>query len=301
MHGVTLSFFHFIKSMFENYHSYTAQMLHYPSYDGKMAYFDQGKGPCILLLHGVPTSSWLYRKIIPSLLKKGYRVIAPDMLGYGNSAKPVGYEVYSPENTGKRILELMRFLKIDSWTHVFHDGGGLWTWDMLQQDASKVSQLIMLNTIVYQEGFKPPMKFEKGIIAKFYSRLYSWKWSQGIVLNPTFKNGLDNNEVIDQEMLEGYKSPLLRDGHHSMYYFFTQTCKEIPDYAELHKSLDIPLSVIWGKSDDMLIWENMEAEIMSNFNLKKTDIHLIDGKHFIQEEQPELIGQIVLKVMGRSK
>ncbi len=280
--------------MFSNYASYKNELSHFQSSDGRMAYFDKGDGACILLLHGVPTSSWLYRKIIPLLLKKGFRVIAPDMLGYGGSDKPVGYDIYSDANMGKRILHLMSHLKIDSWSQVFHDGGGLWTWAMLEQDKNKVNHLFMLNTIVYQEGFRPPIKFEKGLIAKWFTRMYSHSgFFQKITIDPTFKNGIKHKNNITKSMLEGYKKPLLKIGHHSLYYFFTQTCKNITDYTDLHRSIDVPLTVIWGEWDDILRWKENESMVKSNFKITDNDIHLLDGKHFIQEEFPEEIASII--------
>jgi len=53
----------------------------------QIAYTDHGKGPTLLLLHGVPTSSWLYRKMIPNL-QDHFRVVSVDLLGYGSSSKP---------------------------------------------------------------------------------------------------------------------------------------------------------------------------------------------------------------------
>ena len=62
-------------------------------------------------------------------LAKTHRVIAPDMLGFGSSNSPKGYEIYEPKEHANRLLGLMSFLKINSWNHVFHDAGGLWTWE----------------------------------------------------------------------------------------------------------------------------------------------------------------------------
>jgi len=222
------------------------------------------------------------------------------MLGYGNSDKPEGYEVYSDALMGKRILDLMEHLNIDSWSHVFHDGGGLWTWAMLRQDRSKVKHLFMLNTIVYQDGFKPPIKFEKGLIARWFTRMYSLSGLfQKITIDPTFKNGIKHKNNITKSMLEGYKKPLLVNGHHGLYYFFTQTCKKIVDYGDLHRSLDIPLTVIWGKWDDILRWKENEPMVRSNFRIKDDDIHLLDGKHFIQEEFPDKIADIICDSLSK--
>jgi haloalkane dehalogenase len=75
-----------------NKHPFSLQ--YYQSFDGyQMAYTNEGDGTPILLLHGVPTSSYLFRKMIPLLVNKGYRVIAVDLLGYGQSEKPSGYDV----------------------------------------------------------------------------------------------------------------------------------------------------------------------------------------------------------------
>ena len=280
------------------YDNYRAQLKTFPSVDGDMAYLDQGSGPVILLVHGVPTSSWLYRSISTQLVDQGYRVIAPDMLGYGASAKPKGYDIYNEANTGRRLSELMQHLAIDRWTQVFHDGGGLWTWEMLKLDASRVERLIMLNTIVYQPGFKPPLKFEKGLIAKLYTKLYCSPLGQPLLVNGTFKNGIKNKAVINKEMLAGYKKPLRQKGHRALYYFFTQTCREIPDYTTLHQSLNIPLHVIWGQHDDMLVWDHIAEEVKNNFRLSPNDIQLLDAKHFIQEELPDEIAQKILVSMA---
>jgi haloalkane dehalogenase len=285
---------------YRTYYEFGKALEFFNSADGKLAYLDKGTGPIILLMHGVPTSSWLYRKVIPQLVKNGYRVIAPDMLGYGASDKPEGYEIYSDENMAKRTLALMDHLKIENWAQVFHDGGGLWTWHMLKQDPSRINHLFMLNTIVYEDGFKPPIRMKPGKIAGLFARMYTSKAGQKIVLDQTFKQGVNNGDVVTSEMLKGYRKPFMKSGHGAIYYFFTQTCNQLEDFSELHKSLDIPTTVIWGKNDVMLVWENIKDQVMANFNLLEEDIHVVDGKHFIQEEQPGMITEIILKDMKRS-
>jgi len=282
---------------YRTYNDFLKTVEFFNSADGKLAYIDKGSGPVILLMHGVPTSCWLYRKIIPQLVKNGYRVIAPDMLGFGASDKPEGYEIYSDENMAKRTLALMDYLKIENWAQVFHDGGGLWTWSMLKQDPSRINQIFMLNTIVYEAGFKPPIRMKPGKIAGLFARMYTSKAGQKIVLDQTFKQGVNKSKVVTNEMLRGYKKPFIKNGHGAIYYFFTQTDKPIEDFSELHRSLDIPTTVIWGKNDVILVWENIKDKVMANFNLSEKDIHVIDGKHFIQEEQPGLIAEIILKDM----
>lgn len=267
--------------------------------DGNIAYIDRGKGEkVILLLHGVPTSGWLYRKMIDPLVSQGYRVIAPDMLGYGSSDNPKGYDIYSAKNHASRLLALMDHLQIESWTHVMHDAGGLWTWEMLGDNTHRVNNLVILNTIILEEGFDPPIRFKPGFMAK----TAMWSYRNGITTNTMlkalFKEGLKENN-LNKEDVEGYKVPLKEGKTRGMYYFFTQTCNELPDYRPMIQNLDIPAIVIWGKDDSFLKWTPQKAELEKDFKLSEDQEHLLDAKHFIQEEKPEEIVGFILAFLNK--
>jgi alpha-beta hydrolase superfamily lysophospholipase len=81
----------------------------------QLAYVDAGPrdGQVVLLLHGLPTPSWLYRKIYPALASAGLRVIVPDLIGFGASDKPDDLAAYFPDKQAAYILALMRGLGID--------------------------------------------------------------------------------------------------------------------------------------------------------------------------------------------
>ena len=100
---------------------------------GELAYLDVGEGPVVLLVHGVPTSSWAYRKVAADLATRGYRVIAPDLFGYGASEKATTGQQLDPERQGARLLALMDALEIESWVQVVHDAGGPGSIAMLRQ------------------------------------------------------------------------------------------------------------------------------------------------------------------------
>jgi pimeloyl-ACP methyl ester carboxylesterase len=274
------------------YSNFRTSQKSFNSKDGIMKYIDKGQGDVILLLHGVPTSSWLYRKMIDDLAKN-HRVIAPDMLGFGNSDSPNGYDVYSEENHAVRLLELMTSLNIENWTHVMHDAGGLWTWELIKKDASRINKLVMLNTVVYEEGFKPPIRFNEGITAKVAMWAYRNGITTNMMLNGLFKAGLTKNNLNKLDV-EGYKTPLREGKTRAMYYFFSQTCNTLPVYESILKELDLPVLVIWGKADDFLKWEPQKERVIQDLNIPAENIHLIDAKHFIQEEKPEEISKLIL-------
>lgn len=275
-----------------SYDSFRESQKKFTTKDGDIAYIDKGQGPVIVLLHGVPTSGWLYRKMIDPLVNAGYRVIAPDMLGFGNSDSPKGYEIYSEEMHAERLLELMSQLEIDSWTHVMHDAGGLWTWELLEQAPQKVENLVILNSIIYEEGFDPPIRFEPG----FMARTAMWSYRNGITTNMMlkglFKSGMQEN-TLNKEDINGYKTPMREGKTRGMYYFFTQTCNTLPDYQSMIQKIDIPTTIIWGKDDSFLKLSPQQEALVKDLNIKPQNIHLLDAKHFIQEEKPEEIVNLI--------
>jgi pimeloyl-ACP methyl ester carboxylesterase len=89
---------------------------------------DEGRGPPVLLLHGFPDSSHLWRHQIPVLVSAGYRVIAPDLRGFGKSARPVGVENYAFPNLVGDVAGLLGALGIDRAHVVGHDWGSALAW-----------------------------------------------------------------------------------------------------------------------------------------------------------------------------
>ncbi len=278
------------------YTAFRAQQQYFNSKDGKLAYIDKGKGDVIVLLHGVPTSGWLYRHMIDDLAQT-HRVIVPDMLGFGSSDSPNGYEIYSEVNHAKRLLALMDHLNIAHWTHVMHDAGGLWTWELAAMAPERLTKMLLLNTIIYEEGFDPPIRFEEGVLAKTAMWSYRSSLTNSMMLKGLFKAGLTQNTLSDTA-IEGYKTPLKEGKTKAMYYFFTQTCNALKDYAPVLTKLEVPVAVVWGKNDDFLKWEPQRERVIKDLNIAPDQITILEAKHFIQEEQPQTLVKAVLKFVN---
>ncbi|MDY8135182.1 alpha/beta hydrolase [Aquimarina sp. 2201CG5-10] len=279
------------------YSEFRAQQRSFPTKDGIIKYIDKGNGPAIVLLHGVPTSGWLYRKMIDPLVAGGYRVIVPDMLGFGSSDSPDGYKIYSEENHAKRLLDLMDGLGIEYWSHVMHDVGGLWTWELMRQAPGKIEDLVVLNTLIYEEGFYPPIRMSPGAFA----RTAMWSYRNGVTTNKMlrslFNEGLKENTLNELDV-EGYKTPLLEGKTHGMYYFFTRTCNYFPDYSLVIENLEIPVAVIWGIHDTILQWPPQQTKATNALKVDEVDIHFVDEKHFIQETKAKEISYKILDFLN---
>ena len=278
------------------YSQFRSNQKDFKSNDGTLKYIDKGKGDVIVLLHGVPTSGWLYRHMIDKL-SQNHRVIVPDMLGFGSSDSPKGYEIYSESKHAERLIDLMNHLNIINWTHVVHDAGGLWTWELFKKQPNRINKLIILNTIIYEDGFKPPIRFKPGFIAKTAMWTYRNGITTNLMLNKLFKEGLTKN-TLNKIDIEGYKKPLKEGKTRAMYYFFSQTCNDLTDYSELIKKIDIPVAVIWGENDSFLSWKSQSKAVSKDLDIPVENIHLLDAKHFIQEERPKQINELILKFLN---
>lgn len=220
------------------------------------------------------------------------------MLGFGNSDSPEGYEIYSESQHAKRLIALMDSLKISHWTHVMHDAGGLWTWELLTLQPNRIASLVIFNSIIYEAGFKPPIRFDKGIIARLAMWSYRNRLTSKLMLKGLLKSGLMEFN-LDKNAFEGYAMPLEEGKTKAMYYFFTQTCNALPNYKPLLKSLKIPSIVIWGAHDSFLLWKPQEEAVKSDLNIRDSHIHVLEAKHFIQEEQPEEISRLLQHFLGK--
>jgi len=282
----------------KTYTEFRSEQKSFSTGQGTLRYMDKGprEGEPILLLHGVPTSGWLYRHMIDDLAARGYRVIAPDMLGFGSSDSPKAYELYNEKNHATRLLALMNHLGVRSWHHVCHDAGGLWTMALVDQDPGRFKSLTLLNSVLLEAGFAPPMRMEPGIAAKTAMAGYRNSITNHLMTGILFRQGLEDCQHFTSTDKEGYRRPLLEGKTDSLYYFFSQTCNRLPDYRTALKRLkqnNCPTQVIWGKKDEMLLWNPQAKEVSQLLHISAKDIHLLRANHFLQEEQPAKVSALI--------
>ena len=119
---------------------------HYVEQDGlRMHYVDEGDGAPVLLLHGEPTWSYLYRKLIPPLAEVG-RVVAPDYFGFGRSDKPVDRDWYSYDRHYASMERFVEELDLRELTVVVHDWGGPIGLRFAVERPERVARLVIMNT-----------------------------------------------------------------------------------------------------------------------------------------------------------
>ena len=133
-------------SRFENLPGYDFEP-HYADLDGvRMHYLDEGRGNPILLLHGQPSWSYLYRKMIPALSRGDMRAIAPDMIGFGRSDKPANPDYYSYARHVEQMCAFVESLDLQNTTLFIQDWGGLVGLRVVAAMPDRFARIVAANT-----------------------------------------------------------------------------------------------------------------------------------------------------------
>jgi haloalkane dehalogenase len=119
----------------------------YREYDGlRLAWIDEGEGRPVVFIHGEPTWSFLWRKVIPPVRDAGFRCIAPDLPGFGRSDKPVDLDWYSYERHTASVASLLEALDLRAATVVVHDWGGPIGLRLAAERPDRIARMVILDT-----------------------------------------------------------------------------------------------------------------------------------------------------------
>jgi len=288
-----------------NYKQHRAQQRKFETKSGEYAYTDHGAKDAkqtIVMLHGVPTNSWTYRKLIPSLQKQ-HRVITIDLLGYGSSAKPKNNgSNYTPQNQARNVRNLLKSINANNYTLMMHDMGGLVAWEMLRQDSGSVSNLVILNTIVTEKGFNHP-KMKAGAMTKLITDAYSMPISSSAILTMTFRHmGLTGADKLSSGACKGYITPLKEGSNDALYAFFTSLNPTLYAHLASHKSTlnnyKGKTLVLWGAEDKNLTTEQIPY-LKRHLRIPSNNIHIYpNGSHLLSEEMPKEITRQVTQFLN---
>jgi haloalkane dehalogenase len=120
---------------------------HYREVDGmRLAHLDEGEGAPVIFMHGEPTWSFLWRKVLPPVLEAGFRCLAPDLVGFGRSDKPSDIDFYTYDRHVALISTLLEDLDVRGATIVVHDWGGPIGLRLAVEHTERIDRLVIMDT-----------------------------------------------------------------------------------------------------------------------------------------------------------
>ncbi|CAL67034.1 alpha/beta fold hydrolase [Christiangramia forsetii] len=252
---------------------------------------DRGSGEAVFCIHGVPTSSYLYRKVIDSLAAKGFRGVSVDLPGLGLADRPEDFN-YDFNNFADFLAECLKELNIDKFHLVVHDIGAPIGFALAAKNLEKVHSLTILNSMIDIQNFDKPLvmrPFEKKLLGEIELKTITHTtWP--IMFS---QMGVNDTSKIPSAEIKAYVDLLKRkdDGKAFLKIMrnFNQTEKFQAQILKALKNVDYPIQAIWGKDDPALTYDHYKEELEKYTDSQET--HLLSSRHFLQEEVYEEIAE----------
>lgn len=259
--------------------------------------------PTILLMHGFPTDSHMFRNLIPTLAEK-YHVIAPDYPGFGQSSMPAMKDFdYSFDNLARVIDKFTEALKLDKFSMYVMDYGAPIGYRIAAKHPERIQALIVQNGNAYDEGldndfWKPVKKYwaEKTEAnaepLKGLTKFEATKWQ--------YYTGVGNPDAISPDAPLHDQVGLDRPGNEAiqveLFYSYGTNPPLYPQWQEYFRTHQPPMLIVWGKNDQ--IFPAAGAEPYKR-DIKNLEFHLLDTGHFAIEEYGHEIAQRMLEFLGK--
>jgi len=248
--------------------------------------------PTILLLHGFPTSSHMFRNLIPALADK-FHLVAPDYQGYGNSSMPTVNEFdYTFDRLAEIVEKFIAAIDLKKYSLYVMDYGAPIGYRIAAKYPERVQALIVQNGNAYEEGlreFWEPIKAywqerspENAEKLKYLVTLEATKWQ--------YTNGVRNLEAISPDTWTIDQHFLDRSGNGeiqlALLYSYGTNPPLYPQWQEYFRQYQPPTLIVWGKNDYIF---PAEGAYPYQRDLKDVEFHLLDTGHFALEEDGDAI------------
>ena len=275
----------------------------YAEIDGvRMHYVDEGAGPPIVMVHGQPTWSYLYRKMIPPLVAAGYRCVAPDLMGFGLSDKPTDEAAYTLRRHVELVTGLVEHLELKGVTTVGQDWGGPIVLRYAIDHQDNVQALVILNTAVRLMPVPAIFKalLRSGGFSSFLSKrldLFRLMMFSGPKLG--FRRPVDRRAMAQYRM--PHPTPDTRSGIAAFPKMIPTddshpNARYISEIEETLRRWDIPVLVMFSDKDRVFSLQEGRriAEMVPNGRFQA--VH--NAAHYLQEDAGEEIAGRMVRFLG---
>jgi pimeloyl-ACP methyl ester carboxylesterase len=258
--------------------------------------------PAILLLHGFPTSSHMFRNLIPALAPR-YRVIAPDYPAFGHSARPDrdGFK-YTFARFAELITALLNHLHIERYALYVQDYGAPVGFRLALEHPDRITALVIQNGNAYEEGLK---QFWNPIRAYWSdgSDAHRAALRAGLTLAATKSQYLDGVRdpsrvspdawLHDQALLD---RPGIDEIMLDLFKDYATNVGLYPQFQAFFRSRRPPTLIVWGRHDVIFPADGAHAYLR---DLPDAELHLLDSGHFALEDLGDEIASLMLEFLAR--
>jgi pimeloyl-ACP methyl ester carboxylesterase len=281
---------------------------HHATINGhKIFYREAGSpaNPTIVLLHGFPSSSHMFRDLIPQLAA-GFHVIAPDYLGFGYSDAPSATEFqYTFDNVTALIEELLLSdLKLKSFSLYVQDYGAPVGFRIASRHPEAIEGIVVQNGNAYVEGisaaFEPLQPFWANRNEETEKAPRTLLTKQTTIFQYT--HGAKNPEAVSPDSYTFDQALLDRPGNDAiqldLFHDYTSNVALYDAWHEYFRLKQPRTLIVWGRNDPFFTVAGAKAFLN---DLPNAELHLIDGGHFLLEEYSEFVAGQIIRFLGKEQ
>ncbi|RED59165.1 alpha/beta fold hydrolase [Cohnella lupini] len=258
--------------------------------------------PAIILLHGFPSSSHMFRDLIP-LLADRFHVIAPDYPGYGNSSMPSTKEFsYTFENISLVIEKLLEKLCIPRYILYMHDYGGPIGFRLAIRHPERILGFVIQNAVANEEGLGKPFDLFKALWAnrnpateKAFAELVTFDFTK-----KQYLTGVCHPYLISPDGYSMDQFFLDRPGNSQIQlelgYDYRTNVEQYPLWQQYLRTCQPPTLIAWGKNDFIF---TLEGALAFGKELTHSETCFLCGGHFVLEEQSRHVSELIKSFFGR--
>jgi pimeloyl-ACP methyl ester carboxylesterase len=272
-----------------------------------VAYYEEGNGEPLLLLHGCPFSSYIWRKVIPRL-SSHYRCLAPDLLGLGDTETPEGAD-WSLRAQAAMVVGLLDALGIERAHVVGHDHGGAVAQLLAAEHPERIDRLVLSNAEAYDNWPSAEERpFVRSTQIPVLGDVVLWAWSRRPLFRLTLKEAkvVHDQKVLSAELLDGYVRANLSDRHRRAKtrrflagQFDPENNRITTELLGGLRRFDHPTLLLWAKDDPHFgpEWgERLYNEVTGAVRLDLVP----DTGHLLMEEKPERFAALIDEFLSES-
>jgi pimeloyl-ACP methyl ester carboxylesterase len=257
--------------------------------------------PTIVLLHGFPTSSHMFRNLIPALADQ-FHVVAPDYPGFGNSAMPdVKAFDYTFDRLAEVIDDFLEKLELQRYSLYVMDYGAPVGFRLAVRHPDRIESLIIQNGNAYVEGLRefwdPIRKYWKDRTPENAKALAGFISPEGVEWQYT--HGVRNKASISPDNWNVDLRHLTKEGNPAiqlaLFYDYQNNIPHYPTWQAYFRKYQPPTLIVWGKNDYIF---PAEGAYPYKKDLKNIEFHLLETGHFALEEDGVLIADLMRKFLS---
>jgi pimeloyl-ACP methyl ester carboxylesterase len=269
----------------------------------RMHYLEQGSGYAVLLLHGFPELSYSWRFQLPALAAAGYRAIAPDLRGYGETDKPHAIEEYAIQKLEADVVGLLDALGIERCAVAGHDWGAIITWHLALARPDRFERIIALNIPFMPRGPIKPTDTFKAVPDGRFNYILAFQ-PEGVAeaqmekdlrgsLGGMMRGIAQNADALSDEHLEVFVKAFEKGGLRgpiNYYRNFDRNWESTPHFSGL--KVQQPALMIVADKDPILKPEMADGIEANVPNVRK--VLVSDCGHWTQQERAEEVNQAIV-------